>query len=85
MAWIHATTGKAPSSPEILATAERNCEKMIRVVEKALDGKQYLVSTQLTLADLFVVAAITRGYQFVSCNSEINSNILAGLDTKNPP
>ena len=82
MAWIHSTTGKAPSSPEILVTAERNCEKMISVVEKALTGKQFMVSNQLTLADLFIVAAITRGYQFVSCNFSLNPNtVLAGPKT----
>lgn len=66
MAWINPAIGKAPSSPEILAAAEKNSEGMISVVEKALAGKDYLVGDQLTLADLFVVAAISRGYQLVS-------------------
>ncbi|KAI1484929.1 elongation factor 1-gamma [Biscogniauxia mediterranea] len=65
MAWINPVIGKAPSSPEILAKVEASSEGMVSVVEKALTGKQYLVGDQLTLADLFVVAAITRGYQFV--------------------
>ncbi|KAF7562886.1 hypothetical protein G7046_g1244 [Stylonectria norvegica] len=65
MAWINPVIGKGPSSPEILAAAERNSEAMVGVVEKALTGKKYLVADHLTLADLFVVAAITRGYQFV--------------------
>lgn len=66
MAWINPVIGKGPSSPEILAAAEKNNEGMVSVVEKALEGKQYLVGDQLTIADLFVVSAITRGYQFVS-------------------
>ncbi|KAI1399036.1 elongation factor 1-gamma [Hypoxylon fuscum] len=65
MAWINPVIGKGPSSPEILAAAEKNNEGMVSVVEKALEGKQYLVGDQLTIADLFVVSAITRGYQFV--------------------
>lgn len=65
MAWINPVIGKAPSSPEILAAAENNCEHMVSVIEKALTGKEYLVGNSLTLADLFVLAAITRGYQFV--------------------
>lgn len=40
------------------------------MVEKALAGKKYLVGETLTLADLFVVAAISRGYQFVSIRLE---------------
>lgn len=62
--------GKSPSSPEILATVEKNSEAMVSVVEKALTGKKYLVGETLTLADLFVVAAISRGYQFVSIRLE---------------
>lgn len=58
--------GKGPSSPEILAAAEKNSQGVVGVVEKALEGKKYLVGDQLTLADLFVVAAFTRGYQVVS-------------------
>ncbi|KAH8656873.1 elongation factor 1-gamma [Ilyonectria robusta] len=65
MAWINPVIGKSPSSPEILATVEKNSEAMVSVVEKALTGKKYLVGETLTLADLFVVAAISRGYQFV--------------------
>lgn len=66
MAWINPAIGKSPSSPEILAAAEKNSEGMVSVVEKALAGKQYLVGDQLTIADLFVVAAFSRGYQLVS-------------------
>ncbi|KAL2415820.1 hypothetical protein ABEF91_000117 [Exophiala dermatitidis] len=65
MAWINPVVGKAASSPEILAAAEKNSEAMVQVVEKAVTGRQYLVGDVLTLADLFVVAAIARGYQFV--------------------
>ncbi|KZF19601.1 elongation factor EF-1 gamma subunit [Xylona heveae TC161] len=65
MAWINPVVGKAPSSPEILAAAEANNEKLISVLEKTLHGKKYLVGDNLTLADLFVVAALARGYQFI--------------------
>lgn len=65
MAWINPVIGKAPSSPEILATAETNSENMVKVVEDALVGKNYLVGNSLSIADLFVLAAMTRGYQFV--------------------
>ncbi|KAI1389942.1 elongation factor 1-gamma [Hypoxylon trugodes] len=65
MAWLNSALGKSPSSPEILATAENNCNSTISVVERALEGNKYLVGDQLTLADLFVVAALSRGYQVV--------------------
>ncbi|KAI2601890.1 elongation factor 1-gamma [Hypoxylon sp. NC1633] len=65
MAWIGPASGKSPSSPEMLAAAEKNSQGVISVLEKALDGKQFLVGDQLTIADLFVVAAISRGYQVV--------------------
>lgn len=65
MAWINPVIGKAPSSPEILAAAEKNSEGMVSVVEKALTGKKFLVGDELTIADLFMIAAIARGYQFV--------------------
>lgn len=61
MAWI-----KSPKSPESLAAAEKNSDDMVDVVEKSLKEKKYLVGDQLTLADLFVVAAFTKGYQAVS-------------------
>lgn len=66
MAWINPVIGKAPSSTEIIAAAEKNSEAMVSVVERALEGNAFLVGDQLTIADLFVVAAIARGYQFVS-------------------
>ncbi|KAF9874277.1 early growth response protein 1 (egr-1) [Colletotrichum karsti] len=65
MAWINPVKSKEPASPEVLAAAEKNSEGMVSVVEKALTGKKFLVGDQLTIADLFVVAAIARGYQFV--------------------
>lgn len=66
MAWINPVIGKAPSSPEILANVEKGVEPMVSVVEHALQGgKQFLVGDTLTMADLFVIAALARGYQFV--------------------
>ncbi|KAK2762481.1 elongation factor 1-gamma [Colletotrichum kahawae] len=66
MAWINPVKAKEPAAPDVLAAAEKNSEGMVSVVEKALTGKKFLVGDQLTIADLFVVAAIARGYQFVS-------------------
>lgn len=67
MAWINPVIGKAPSSPEILEAAAKHSEGMVSVVENALAGdKKYLVGEELTMADLFVIAALARGYQFVS-------------------
>lgn len=66
MSWINPVIGKAPSSPEILSSAEKYSEPMLAVVDAALsDGRKFLVGDVLTLADLFVVAALARGYQFV--------------------
>lgn len=67
MAWINPVIGKASSSSEILAAAEKGCEPMLDVVARELrGGKKFLVGENLTMADLFVVAALARGYQFVS-------------------
>ncbi|RDW68476.1 elongation factor 1-gamma [Coleophoma crateriformis] len=70
MAWINPVIGKAPSSPEILAKAAQYSEGMVSVVERALsDGRKFLVGAELTIADLFVLAALARGYQFVFTKS----------------
>lgn len=71
MAWINPIIGRAPSSPEILAQLEENCELTVRAVEKEISGKTFLVGDTLTIADLFVVSGLARGYQFVSCLSRI--------------
>ena len=65
MAWINPIIGRAPSSPEILAQLEQNCELTVRAVEKEITGKKFLVGETLTIADLFVISGLARGYQFV--------------------
>lgn len=66
MAWINPVIGKAPLGPDTLRKAEKALEPMVAPIEKALrGGKQFLVGDTLTMADLFVVAALGRGYQFV--------------------
>ncbi len=76
MAWINPIIGRAPSSPEILEKFEEGCELTIRAVEKEIKGRKYLVGDNLTLADLFVVSGLARGYQYVcysrSCLFELN-------------
>ncbi|UQC79544.1 elongation factor 1-gamma [Colletotrichum lupini] len=69
MAWIGPIIGRAPSSPEILKTCEEACEVTIRAIEKEITGKNYLVGDTLTLADLFVVSGLARGYQYVFTKS----------------
>ncbi|KAG4432139.1 hypothetical protein IFR05_012376 [Cadophora sp. M221] len=67
MAWINPVIGKSPTSPEILAAASKNSEAIVSVVESALAGdKKFLVGEEMTMADLFVIAALARGYQFDS-------------------
>lgn len=66
MAWIQPIIGRAPTSPEILKEREEGCELTIRAIEKEIKGKKYLVGDTLTLADLFVVSGLARGYQYVS-------------------
>ena len=66
MAWINPVIGKAPLGPDTMKNAEKALEPMIKPITKALKGgKKFLVGDVLTLADLFVVAALARGYQFV--------------------
>ncbi|KAL4783652.1 glutathione S-transferase [Aspergillus varians] len=69
MAWIQPIVGKAPSSPEILEKLEEGCELTVRAIEKEITGKEYLVGDTLTLADLFVVSGLARGYQYVFTKS----------------
>ncbi|KAK6203969.1 hypothetical protein LQW54_008542 [Pestalotiopsis sp. IQ-011] len=69
MAWIQPVIGKAPSSPEVLAKYEDGCELTVRAIEKEISGRQYLVGDTLTLADLFVVSGLARGYQYVFTKS----------------
>ncbi|KAI0111060.1 elongation factor EF-1 gamma subunit [Nemania sp. FL0031] len=69
MAWIQPIIGRAPSSPEILEKCEHGCELTVRAIEKEITGKKFLVGDTLTLADLFVVAGLARGYQYVFTKS----------------
>ncbi|OJJ33638.1 hypothetical protein ASPWEDRAFT_75570, partial [Aspergillus wentii DTO 134E9] len=70
MGWINPVIGKAPSSPEILAAAETASDALCAVVERAIqEGRKFLVGDSLTMADLFVIAALARGYQFVFSKS----------------
>lgn len=78
MAWIQPVIGKAPSSPEILAKYEEGCELTVRAIEKEIAGKKYLVGDTLTLADLFVVSGLARGYQYVS-SSQMNISLSHSL------
>ena len=66
MAWIQPIIGRGPSSPEILKNCEAGCELTIRAIEKEISGKKFLVGDCLTLADLFVISGLARGYQYVS-------------------
>lgn len=78
MAWINPVIGKAPLGPDTLEKAEKALQPMVAPIEKALSGgKRYLVGDTLTIADLFVVAALGRGYQFVLTESwgEKNASI----------
>ena len=65
MAWINPVIGRSQSSPEALAKLEEGCELTVRAIEKEIKGKQYLVGNTLTLADLFVISGLARGYQYV--------------------
>ncbi|KAJ0313172.1 uncharacterized protein N0V96_002755 [Colletotrichum fioriniae] len=69
MAWIGPIIGRAPNSPDILKNCEEGCELTIRAIEKEITGKNYLVGDTLTLADLFVISGLARGYQYVFTKS----------------
>lgn len=69
MAWIQPIIGRAPTSPEILAKCEEGCELTICAIEKEITDKKFLVGDTLTLADLFVVSGLARGYQYVFTKS----------------
>jgi elongation factor 1-gamma len=66
MAWINPVIGRSKATPEQLVKFEQECELTVRAIEKELKGGQYLVGGTLTLADLFVVSGLARGYQYVS-------------------
>lgn len=70
MAWINPVIGKAAMEKKTLEKAEAAFETMIMPIENALQGRKlFLVGECLTVADLFVVAALGRGYQFVLTES----------------
>ncbi|KAI0896212.1 elongation factor EF-1 gamma subunit [Annulohypoxylon nitens] len=69
MAWINPVIGRSSSTPEALVKLEEGCELTIRAIEKEITGKKYLVGDTLTLADLFVVSGLARGYQYVFTKS----------------
>lgn len=72
MAWIGPIIGRAPNSPDILKNCEEGCELTIRAIEKEITGKNYLVGDTLTLADLFVISGLARGYQYVRASRARN-------------
>ncbi|KAI3558084.1 elongation factor 1-gamma [Colletotrichum abscissum] len=82
MAWIGPIIGRVPSSPQILKTCEEACELTIRAIEKEITGKNYLVGDMLTLADLFVVSGLARGYQYVRTCLTRNSSSLNTVSEK---
>ena len=65
MAWINPVIGRSTASPELLAQLEQNCELTVNAVAKELQGKKFLVGDRLTIADLFVMSGLQRGYQYV--------------------
>ncbi|KAI8285716.1 hypothetical protein K4K60_001071 [Colletotrichum sp. SAR11_57] len=54
---------------QILKEREEGCELTIRAIEKEIKGKKHLVGNTLTLADLFVISGLARGYQYVFTKS----------------
>ncbi|RDW82831.1 elongation factor EF-1 gamma subunit [Coleophoma cylindrospora] len=69
MAWINPIIGRSTASPEKLLELEENCELTVRAIEKEITGKKFLVGDTLTMADLFVISGLARGYQFVFTKS----------------
>jgi hypothetical protein len=85
MAWIQPVIGRAPSSPEILAKMEEGCELTVRAIEKEIKGKHFLVGDTLTLADLFVVSGLARGYQYVSLSGLTHSRWVTNMQPRSSP
>ena len=62
---------------------EEGCELTVRAIEKEIKGKQYLVGDHLTLADLFVVSGLARGYQYVRGFSLTTKQLTASSNVYN--
>ncbi|KAL1852999.1 hypothetical protein Plec18167_005657 [Paecilomyces lecythidis] len=69
MAWINPVIGRSKATPDQLEKLEEGCELTVGAIEKEITGKHYLVGDTLTLADLFVVSGLARGYQYVFTKS----------------
>lgn len=66
MAWINPVIGRSSATPEQILKLEEGCELTVRAVENEIKGKKFLVGDTLTIADLFVISGLARGYQYVS-------------------
>lgn len=83
MAWINPVIGRSEATPEQLAQLEENCELTVRAVETSIKGKQFLVGDTLTIADLFVISGLARGYQYVSYPFFLLWQFFWGISTLN--
>ncbi|KAJ9142719.1 Glutathione S-transferase domain-containing protein [Pleurostoma richardsiae] len=63
-AWYRPLLGKDPYNKKHVEEASKTALKVISVVEEHLLHNTYLVGERITLADLFAVGIIARGFEF---------------------
>ena len=62
--WFRPLIGRDPYNKKNVEDAKKTALKTVQVLEEHLLVNTYLVSERLTLADLFAVGLISRGFQF---------------------
>lgn len=62
--WFRPLTGRDPYIKKNVDDSQKATHKVIAVLEQHLLGNTFLVGDRITLADLFVCALISRGFQF---------------------
>jgi len=62
--WYRPLLGKEPYNKKTIEESQKAALKAVAVVESHLQNNTYLVGERITLADLFAVGIIARGFEF---------------------
>ena len=65
--WHRPLIGRDPYNKKNVEDSQKATLKGIAVMEQHLLVHTFLVGERITLADIFAVATVSRGFQYVSC------------------
>jgi elongation factor 1-gamma len=63
--WMYPTFGYTPANEAATAKAKKDLSAALKVVEGALKGKDFLVGSAMTLADITIVSSLVYPFKFV--------------------